>query len=98
VALGGLIAPPVKCSSLRLCFMEIPDPTATRGWRLWVGGVSSGWEADLAGIFPELADGTGSELNPLAPGDLGDSSELLRRRWVAAPPLLEGILGDTGEL
>jgi len=37
-------------------------------------------------------------LNPLAPGDLGDTSELLRRRWVAAPPLLEGILGDTGEL
>lgn len=97
VALGGLTAPPVKCSSLRLCFMEMPELTATRGCRLCVGGVSTGWEADLVGTLFAVADATGSEVNPLAPGDLGDSSELLRRRCAWTPPLLEA-LGETGEL
>lgn len=63
--------------------MERPELTATRGWRRCAGGVSTGCEVDLAWIRLELAAAvvTGSELKPLTwPGDLGDSSELLRRR------------------
>lgn len=92
-ALGGLTAPPVKCSSLRLCFMERPEPTATRGWRRWMGGVSTGWEVDLPGSRLEVPAVTGSELKPLVPAALGDSSELLSRRWAS-----EAVLGDAGEL
>ena len=91
--LGGLRMPPVKCCSLRFCFIEMLLAVATSGRR---STISAGCEAERTECWrAELP--LGSEWKPLLLLlllHLGDSSELLSR----LPGGVELVRIELGEL